>query len=236
MIESITPLNCPINEPQCQQSSPDNSPAGVPTQSLPLARNHICFSSPPEHSRNVTVNPLLPLASRSGGSGTRFHKKQHFWCFHETELVKKHHVFCSYVSALLGWVIGSPLHCPEHDKSKNKNKRKKIERRFKGNLRGVSGENTPNADHWPENDIKQGEGETIANPRARTSLGECTDWLRLIQLSADSGRNITRSLANTNQSGWAKFKSPFYNVSTFIKVKHKYKCLLSVLSANWSLC
>lgn len=124
VIESITSLNCPINEPQYQQSSPDNSPAGVPTQSLPLARNHICFSSPPEHSRNVTVNPLLLLASQSGGSSTKFHKKQHFWYFHETELVKKHDVFCCYVSALVRWVSGSPPRCPELDESKKQKQKK----------------------------------------------------------------------------------------------------------------
>lgn len=121
----MTPLNYPINEPQCRQSSPDKSPAGVPTQSLPLARNHICFSSPGEHSRNVTVNPLLPLASRSGGKGTRFHKKKHFWCFLENELVKKHGGFCCYVSALLSWVSESPPCCPELDKSWCTKKRKR---------------------------------------------------------------------------------------------------------------
>lgn len=156
----MTSLNCPINEPQCQLSSSDSSPAGVPTQSLPLARNHICFSSPPEHSINATVNPLLPLAGQSGGSSTRFRKKQHFWCFHETELVKNM-MFAAVMSVPhVRWVSGSPLRCPKLDKTKNQNKQEP-ERRFNGNLRGVSGENTPNADHSPENDMKRGEGETI---------------------------------------------------------------------------
>lgn len=44
--------------------------------------------------------------------------------------------------------------------------------------------------------------ETVANPRTCTSLVEtkqCTDWPRLIQLSADSGRNIIRSAAGINE-------------------------------------
>lgn len=150
------------------------------------------------------VSHLHPLPGRPGSNCTKLHtqKKKAATAFRmKTFLLCQRDLYPFYLNSCSS-AVKEEIHfhtCPSNQPFKRA-----------GNLRGAHGggeseEKSSEHHRCPRKTLQEGcKQRLIQDPAAPRSRPQQTDWPKLIQLSADSSRNITGSPAETN-SGWGHY-------------------------------